>query len=715
MALINNTQGLFVTLPINTKYDPENPIVEDFPTHYDQNGYGGFMAIDSSISQVNGATSLTGKYELIIPEKRRKLGMLIYDVNPSISSFYQCTDVAACSWEEVNFRFRYFYGPTAPAVSNIQVGEKWFDTIVGSEYTYLPIAEGSSEKAWVDIDHIGEGETFSGYMTVDLANTYYVNIGGDEMTGSLTAHKVFRGSKDINFDEDEFVTKSFVFANFPESSGGVFTAHITGTSARFSGGVTAAKFNATQAITEDTQLATKKYVDDNTIRGVDFHIDGQPNPFSTDADAISISGGSNIDIFWDNNSTPNRYVISSTLEVADQFVNIDGDTMTGTLTGTDASLDSITASNGFVGTLTGNTSFMNNSMTISNSLSYENQPVVKIQKIGGTTEENAGRFPGTTGFMNLPRLVLEHNSSNSWGWPGAIDFMTKPVPSSEITSIGYRIGTLFANGGDSNLYFWGSPARNTTYGAGTTGISAGLSGDGLTALGYFQYAVGAADSGFHALKAFRTSEENNFESNEFVTKNYIESKEFRMSGDLPHAHIFISATKGSDDINDYTARENANVWNDNFGSIAFGVQNQEEEYSESDSPLTEWSKYVDLTEEVVGFPKPWSILVKRHFYSKSENRVRYYPPHSTRASAQYGSDPPYNVTYVNNFNTSNDVRVRWIGYKDSDDAKTWFEGGGIGVDTEDSKTRIKMATYTRGGFDLVYGDTYITEIIIVPG
>jgi hypothetical protein len=158
------------------------------------------------------------------------------------------------------------------------------------------------------------------------------------MTGSLTADKVFRSSSDVNFEDDEFVTKSFVFANFAESSGGVFTEHITGTSAVFSQGVTATKYNATGAITENTQLATKQYVDES---GINIHVNDDTNPFGTEVTAFSISGGSNITIDYDQSTTPNRFVISSTLEVADEFVNIGGDTMTGTLTGTDASFDLI--------------------------------------------------------------------------------------------------------------------------------------------------------------------------------------------------------------------------------------------------------------------------------------------------------------------------------------------------------------------------------------
>ena len=359
MAIIPNDVGVFVSNVINSKYDIASPTLENFPTHYDQNGHGGFMAIDSSISEVSGVESLTGKYELIIPSPRRKVGMVIYDTNPEVSTFYQCTDATACSWEEVDFRFRYFYGPTAPTASDIQVGEKWFDTVVGSEYTYLPVADGSTYKAWVDIDHIGEGETFSGYITVDLANTYYVNVGGDEMTGSLTAEKMFRNSSDTSFEDNELVTKSYVSTNFAQSSGGIFTQQITGTDAKFSGSVTAARFYGTQSISDDSQLATKKYVDDNTIGGVSFYIDGQGTPFATSVDGISLSGGSNINIEFDQDTTPNRYVISASLSTTDEYVNIDGDVMTGTLTGPFAEFtQGITTSNGFIGTLTGtNASF----------------------------------------------------------------------------------------------------------------------------------------------------------------------------------------------------------------------------------------------------------------------------------------------------------------------------------------------------------------------
>ena len=61
MAIIPNDVGVFVSNVINSKYDIASPTLENFPTHYDQNGHGGFMAIDSSISEVSGVESLTGK------------------------------------------------------------------------------------------------------------------------------------------------------------------------------------------------------------------------------------------------------------------------------------------------------------------------------------------------------------------------------------------------------------------------------------------------------------------------------------------------------------------------------------------------------------------------------------------------------------------------------------------------------------------------------
>jgi len=359
-----------------------------YPSHIDIFGKGGFVPLNDAV----GASSEVEFINDRIIEQRRKVGMFVY--LSDINEYYRCSSLTGeNNWERLYFSGRYFHGATAPTADDIQQGEKWFDTIVGTEYTYLPIAEGSTHFSWVDIDSIGSVPDGSGISGINL------------------------------------------------------------------------------------------YVDDTLVK--------------SDTTSLKITGGENVSVVYTNG----KYVINSQ-DNADEYVKVIGDTMTGTLTGT--------------------SSFMDTSMIVSNSLSYENQPIVKIQKINGSTDDYSGYYPGTTGFLNLPRLVLEHNPTNSWGWPSAIDFVARPIPESNISSITHRIGNLFSTGGRSRLVFWGAPAQNSTYGAGTTGISAGLSGEGLTTLGYFQYAVGASDSGFHALKAFRTSSDS-FASNEFTTKEFVGS------------------------------------------------------------------------------------------------------------------------------------------------------------------------------------------------
>ena len=142
--------------------------VNAYPTHLDEYGKGGFVAIDTNGNDV------FPEINKLIPYLRRKEGMLVYDVHGK--DYYRCINVGSSvsdgTWEKQYFSGRYFHGATSPTASDIQLGERWFDTVVGSEYTYLPIAEGSTYLAWVDIDHIG----------VDN----YVNAGGDFMTGTLT-------------------------------------------------------------------------------------------------------------------------------------------------------------------------------------------------------------------------------------------------------------------------------------------------------------------------------------------------------------------------------------------------------------------------------------------------------------------------------------------------------------------------------------------------
>ena len=141
---------------------------------------------------------------------------------------------------------RYFYGASAPTASDLMLGDKWFNTTVGSEFTYLYTDDDQDTYIWVDIDHLGQGE--SGDVGINL----FAN-------GSL---------------------------------------------------------------------------------------------FASDSTSLNISGGSYITV---SSEGSNKYVVALNDPNNLNYVKISGDTMTGTLTGTNASFsNSITASNGFIGTLTGN-------------------------------------------------------------------------------------------------------------------------------------------------------------------------------------------------------------------------------------------------------------------------------------------------------------------------------------------------------------------------
>ena len=510
----------------------------NFPSHIDIFGKGGFIALNDAI----GGSGYNEFINERVTLERRKPGMLVY-IN-SDNTYHKCATAGSSEstgeWDRQYFSGRYFYGASAPTASDVVIGEKWFNTDVGSEFTYLPIDENQNTFFWVDIDHLGQGE--SGDIGIDLL-VNGVSFATDSPTLNIT------GSSPINVaSEGGNGYRISLTDNFVNTSGDTMNGTLTGTDASF-----------------DSITASDGFIGTLTGEKASFR-NTQDGRASLE---VAIGSTGYTDNFWDF--------------VAGTIVNEEG--LTSNVFGVSTTSHSQTPSAGvFNGNLRVGQSDYNEkallevlgSAVVSNSLSYENQPTVKIQKNDGTTEENSGRFPGTTGFMDLPRLVLEHKPSNSWGWPGAIDFMTKPVLGSQITSIGYRIGTLFANSGESNLYFWGSPARNTTYGAGATGISAGLSGDGLTALGYFQYAVGAADSGFHIMKGFRTSNDEEFQDNEFITK--------RVSIMKPLADLNENGGTVSEDI------KYNQIWDSNLDADNF--------------------TFASLTEEKMGFSFPVNITIR---------------------------------------------------------------------------------------------------------
>ena len=231
----------------------------NFETHEDIYGKGGFVVLNDQI----GASAADDFINERVTYQRRKEGMLVYI--SSDSSYYRCVVTGSSEsegeWTKQYFAGRYFHGATAPTASDIQLGEKWFDTVVGTEYTYIPIADGSTYLAWVDIDHIGKDTTAdtANFITRTEAEDLYVNVSGDTMfgtltgtdasfsnsitapngfIGTLTADRAFRQS-DAEFIDDEFITKSYVDSGYVKKSGDTMFGTLTGTDASFSNSITA--------------------------------------------------------------------------------------------------------------------------------------------------------------------------------------------------------------------------------------------------------------------------------------------------------------------------------------------------------------------------------------------------------------------------------------------------------------------------------------------
>lgn len=173
-----------------------------YPSHIDVFGKGGFVALNDEIG-------LSG-YDEFINERirflRRKSGMLVYI--SSDETYHRCltagSDETDGQWKREYFTGRYFYGPSAPTADDIQMGERWFDTVVGTEYTYIPIAEGSTHLEWVDMDHLGMGRKYFYGPTapesgtdgdpLNIGDKWFNSTVGSEFTylptdGTLTGNK----------------------------------------------------------------------------------------------------------------------------------------------------------------------------------------------------------------------------------------------------------------------------------------------------------------------------------------------------------------------------------------------------------------------------------------------------------------------------------------------------------------------------------------------
>jgi hypothetical protein len=147
---------------VNATLIPAGP----YGTHEDILGKGGLVTLTDTYENENTITTPQQDSSFInnqIKLLRRKRGMIVYLVQTK--KYYSCqnegSDETNGVWKREYFNGRYHYGPEAPTADDIQMGERWFDTRVGTEYTYLKISDfnvdqgDTGDYAWVDIDHMG--------------------------------------------------------------------------------------------------------------------------------------------------------------------------------------------------------------------------------------------------------------------------------------------------------------------------------------------------------------------------------------------------------------------------------------------------------------------------------------------------------------------------------------------------------------------------------
>ena len=144
---------------------------------------------------------------------------------------------------------RYFYGPTAPSEPDLLLGDKWFNTTVGSEFTYLYTDTDEDTFVWVDIDHLGRGETG------------FVRLVGDTMTGTLTGTNAsFSGITATNGFIGTLTGTNASFSGITAENAS-FTSFTAANG--FIGTLTADRgFRQSEVSFIDNELITKKYVDD---------------------------------------------------------------------------------------------------------------------------------------------------------------------------------------------------------------------------------------------------------------------------------------------------------------------------------------------------------------------------------------------------------------------------------------------------------------------
>ena len=328
------------TTPPNAYIELLSPVwpAGDFGSHIDIFGKGGFVTLEDSIE--SNDTDVVFINNRVIFERRKK-GMLVY-INDN-GRYYRCTNIGTQDsdgqWKREYFTGRYFYGATSPTASDIVMGERWFDTVVGTEYTYLPISDGSTHLAWIDTDHIGEGDR-------------YVNIDGDVFTGTITGPFAA-------FTQGMTASSGFIgtltgtnasFTSLTSSSG--FIGTLTGINASF------VNLTASNGFIGTLTGTNSSFVNLTASSGFIGNLTGTNASFTSLTSSSGFIGnltGTNASF---TNLTASNGFIGTLTGTNASFVNLTASNgFIGTLTGTNASFTSLTASSGFIGNLTAGTSF----------------------------------------------------------------------------------------------------------------------------------------------------------------------------------------------------------------------------------------------------------------------------------------------------------------------------------------------------------------------
>jgi hypothetical protein len=315
-------------------------------------------------------------------------------------------------------------------------------------------------------------------------NTTFTLKSGDVMTGSLTApsiHANFISGTNSNFTGS--LTSSNIHGNF-----------ISGTNANFTGSLTASAIHSTGNLSGITVTGTNaNFTDSLTSSNIHGNfISGTNANFTGSLTAGNIRSNGNLSGITVTGTNANFTGSLTAENIHGIFISGTNAIFTGSLTA-----GNIRSNGNLSGiTITGT----NATIGISGNSIASNivQPFINVIKTGGTQASGSGLNPGTSNFLNVPRIVLGDYSSNLWGWPSAIDFEAR-LTSGGVNGIGFRIGPSWSYSNASQLtrsdiVFWGAPGKT----AGGIGISGGLSGEGLDILGFFRYGSGLIDNGFHS-------------------------------------------------------------------------------------------------------------------------------------------------------------------------------------------------------------------------